>query len=212
MNLAERLDRKIALLQELDRLGVPPSHIHRIEAVKDEIGRRGCTKSHIAAVQLAKSHQFPHACILEDDFVLQVSPEMFHQQVNEALKNDFDVLFLGMTPISLSRVGGSLHRVHTALAMPAFIVSHNYYDKLIHIYQQALTENIAHDLVTQRYQPKDRWYGFWPPLSRQRAGFSDIEKRHVDYAYLDVQGSMLRPERPLSFINTPYGRIYRHQE
>ena len=55
-----------------------------------------------------------------------------------------------------------------------------------------MKERIPHDLVTQRYQKNDLWYGIYPAIARQRPGFSDIEGRNVDYKYLDVDGKMLQ--------------------
>ena len=123
----------------------------------------------------------------------------------------WSVLFLGMTPIRLDNVtahvpsSSSTHhlrtfaqkpssvkkqlvRVRSALAMCGYVVNHSYFHILAQIFQRALIEEIEHDRITQLYQGHHLWFGFFPPLAIQGAGFSDIEKRVVDYHPYEVEG------------------------
>ena len=198
INLKERGDRKKEIENVLfNELNLPKNQVQRIEAVASVPGYTGCTKSHLLALERAIESKCNYVCILEDDFMLTVSPEAFYQRVNEAwqrTKGDFDVIFLAMTGIRLEPIKEmkDFHRVRAALAMPAFVVHSRYFEKLKTIYQLALQERTPHDLVTQRYQPIHQWYGFFPPIGKQRPGFSDIENRVVDYGYLEVDGRMIQ--------------------
>ena len=141
-------------------------------------------------------HNVKNACIFEDDVTLcdGVTPQQFNTVLSNSfgkVSNKFDIFYITMTPISIEDVDGFTKRVKKALAMPAFIINRSYYSKLLNIYKKALDTNKPHDLVTQLYQHIDRWYGIFPAIARQEPGYSDIEKREVDYTYLDVKGSMI---------------------
>jgi len=63
---------------------------------------------------------------------------------------------------------------------------------MIAIFDKALSTNKPHDLFTQEYQRIDKWYGFINPIAKQKPGFSDIERRYMDYTYLLVGHYMLK--------------------
>jgi glycosyl transferase family 25 len=195
INLEKRTDRKKNIIEEFKKLGIPSSKIVRFNAVQNKVGFMGCTHSHLKCVQAAISFGCKRICLFEDDFVLVAKPEEFHTCVNRMMDhvcNNFDVIYLAMTPIKLQKIQNlkTEYRVLQALAMPAMIVNRNFLKTLKSIYQSALDEKKEHDLVTQRFQSSQKWYGFYPPIARQRPGLSDIENRDVDYFKLE-NGQML---------------------
>jgi len=210
INLADRTDRNKDMLDVLlNQLKLPQNKVERVEAIRKSHGFTGCTDSHLKAVNLAIASGVRNVCIFEDDFMLVESPKDFNRRVSEAwkeIKNEYDVMFLAMTPIQLEKTNiFGFHRVIAGLAMPAFIVSRTYLPKLKAIYEIALKEKKPHDMITQRFQPGNKWFGFYPVIARQRPGFSDIEKRFTDYGYLDVKGSMLKDRTDIFRDNTSTG-------
>jgi len=196
INLARREDRNRQMLNMFEKYSFPSDKITRINAIEDHPGFTGCTKSHLKSVQNIKAFQgIDFLVLMEDDFEPIVNVFEFHKQINEAiqfLNFDFDVLFMAMTPIKLEEtLVKGLHRVRSALGMAGLIISIKYLPKMIDIYQQYLKQKKPHDLITQLYQPRDKWYGFFPPIARQRPNYSDIEKRFTDYHNLEVQGVLL---------------------
>ena len=196
INLARREDRNRQMLSMFDKYSFPSDKITRINAIEDHPGFTGCTKSHLKSVQNIRVFQGNEfLVIMEDDFEPIVNVFEFHKQINEAmqfLNFDFDVLFMAMTPIKLEETSVKrLHRVRCALGMAGLIINIKYLPKMIDIYQQSLKQKKPHDLITQLYQPRDKWYGFFPPIARQRPNYSDIEKRFTDYHDLEVQGVLL---------------------
>jgi GR25 family glycosyltransferase involved in LPS biosynthesis len=194
INLSDRKDKRKDLIEELKKLGIPSDKVYRINATRHFQGFIGCTLSHKKALTLGIIKNAKKMCLLEDDFMLQISPERFHRKVNFALKtlpSDFNVLYLAMTPILLKEIDKehSLQKVNKALAMPAMIINANYFQTLYQIYDNAYKSNVPHDLVTQQYQPTDKWYGFYPQIGGQRPGFSDIELKNVNYA--DLEGGRM---------------------
>jgi len=204
INLEKRADRDKAMKKLLlDDLKLPPKKVRRIDAIYDDPSFRGCTKSHLLALTTAIKSNSKFVCIFEDDYALTTDVRTFNSRIESAwkyLKEDFDIIFLACTPIRLENTNEKqFFRVKQALAMPGMIVHQKYFEKLKKIYEQALSEKKAHDLITQMYQPKDKWYGFWPPIGRQAPGYSDIEHSMVNYGYLDVQGRMIQNKDKLKF-------------
>ena len=203
INLNHRTDRHEQMQTLLHQtLRIPYDKIKRIEAIADDPGFRGCTRSHLKALKEGFRTNIQYLCLMEDDLMLvdNVTADLFHQTVQkgwDTCQGDFDVMYLAMTPIKLEPVNtvSRLHRVRQALAMPALIINVRYFEKLQTIYETALKTKKPHDLVTQLYQPTDVWYGYYPPLMRQRPGYSDIEKRNTDYKHLEIDGKMLTIRR-----------------
>jgi hypothetical protein len=129
--------------------------------------------------------------VCEDDFSV-LTLEQFHNSMNSVACHDFGVLMVGMTPIRLTELVGSVVHVHQALGLGSYVIQSKYYVKMLSIFEEALTLNQPHDMITQRYQTSDQWLGFFPAIARQAPGFSDIENRHTDYGFLEVDAQMLQ--------------------
>lgn len=192
INLDRRTDRRSHMNRQSALLQHP---FERISAIDN--GFMGCTSSHLQAVTLAAERQYPYVLILEDDFQLDVPVTTFKRLVCSTLQvlnqqHTWHVLMLNMTPIDLVKRGNHarLYRTRRALAMPAYIVHRSYYTRLQTVFQTALRLKQPCDLATQRVQPRDAWYGLYPGICRQKPGYSDLEKRQVNYRHLE-SGSML---------------------
>lgn len=197
INLDDRKDRRTHMETLLAQtLGVPHDRFERVAAVRDTPGWKGCAQSHVKAVELALERRYRYVCILEDDFCPLVSSSEFSASIQKAwavLPADFHVLMLGQTPIRMQRLHQDpLYRVKQALAMPGYIVAQEYLPVLLQAFRQALATERPIDLLTQKLQASDQWYGFFPPIARQLPGFSDIENRDTDYGYLEIQAHMLK--------------------
>lgn len=191
INLDSRTDRKQQILSVLQTdLDVPAHKIQRIPAVKSNPGFKGCAQSHFMAMEKAMEHNYRCVCILEDDFMPMVDTQTFSNHITN-IKDDFDVLMLGMTPIKIKKYRNNTYRIQASLGMPGYIVHRKYFSTLSRIFKEAMEKGVPIDLQTQLYQPRHTWIGFYPPIARQRPGFSDIEQRHTDYSYLEIDGKML---------------------
>jgi GR25 family glycosyltransferase involved in LPS biosynthesis len=186
INLKERIDRKHQIIFQFQNLGIPCKKVIRIDAIKS--GFRGCTKSHINAIRFAFIHNCHKVMICEDDWI--VINDNFNTIMNQ-VDIDFNVFMVGMTPIRLKHTIDTIYNIHQSLGMGCYIVTKNYFPMLLRIFNEALTKNTPHDLITQMYQKENKWYGFYPAIARQSPGWSDIEQKMVDYAYLELDGQML---------------------
>ena len=102
INLAERLDRRLEMLQELHAAGlsVEPGHIEFFPAVKApdtggfrNAGVHGCFRSHLEALKLSRSEGARNVLILEDDASL--SSRFLHDE--EILVEQLSQIPWGMT-------------------------------------------------------------------------------------------------------------------
>ena len=81
-------------------------------------------------------------------------------------------------------------RISSCNTTGCYLVCSRYYDTLIHNFEEGLHGFIANpgnatayacDSYWKRLQCEDRWYLITPICIIQRAGYSDIEKKEVDY-------------------------------
>ena len=189
INLEKRTDRRAQFLLQAQSLGIPCEKVVRINALIS--GFRGCTLSHRNAIHFAILQNCKQIMICEDDFtVLDLS--IFHASLNTAVSHKWNVLMAVMSPIRLVTIDKYICKVRQALGMCGYIVRNSYFVKLLQIFEESLTKNQPHDMITQQYQDRDQWYGLQIPVAHQANGWSDIENRMTDYKYLEIDRSMLQ--------------------
>jgi glycosyl transferase family 25 len=192
--LFEKQCKELASIYPKDFSFIP---VTRFSAIKDEEnGAIGCTKSHIECLRLAKANGWDHVLILEDD-ALVTHPEILVHQVNSFLsrfRDEWDVLlFSGNNYPPFKIEAPDCFRVANCQTTGCYLVCSRYYDKLIRNFEEGLEGLITNpenkgayacDSFWKRLQQQDRWYLITPLCVIQRAGYSDIEKREVDYEKL----------------------------
>ena len=192
--LFERHFEELTSLYQKDFSFTP---VPRFSAVKDEEnGAIGCTKSHIECLRMAKDNGWDHVLILEDDALI-IHPEILVHQVTSFLsrfRDEWDVvLFSGNNYPPFKIETSFCFRVGNCKTTGAYLVCSRYYDKLIHNFEEGLKELISNpgnitayacDSYWKRLQCQDRWYLITPLCVIQRAGYSDIEKKNVNYEKL----------------------------
>lgn len=193
INLENRTDRKIQFEDELKNQDF--YNFKRFNAVKDPVkGYIGCSKSHLECLKLAKQNNYPYVIIFEDDFEFLINKHEFHNLLNNLLQIEYDVFMLGYNTIEFLNITSyipdkSIYRIKNTQTASGYIVSARYYDKLISNFQDGLRllqttdeySNYAIDQYWKRLQDKDIWLCYKKRIGKQRASYSDIEKRLVDY-------------------------------
>jgi glycosyl transferase, family 25 len=203
INLDTRNDRRELFEKQFEELtSLYPKDftftpVPRFSAIKDEEnGAIGCTKSHIECLRLAKANGWDHVLILEDD-ALVTHPEILVHQVNSFLsrfRDEWDVLlFSGNNYPPFQVHSPDCFRVANCQTTGCYLVGSRYYDNLLQNFEEGLAAFMANpgkhyayacDSYWKRLQMKDRWYLITPLCVIQRAGYSDIEKKEVDYEKL----------------------------
>jgi glycosyl transferase family 25 len=212
INLDSRNDRRELFEKQFEELtslypkdfGFTP--VPRFSAIKnEENGAIGCTKSHIECLRYARDNGWDHILMLEDDALL-IHPEILVHQVNSFLsrfRDEWDVLlFSGNNYPPFKVEAPDCFRVANCQTTGCYLVCSRYYDKLIRNFEEGLKTLIANpgnaaayacDSYWKRLQQQDRWYLITPLCVIQRAGYSDIEKRNVDYERLMTDLVKKRP-------------------
>jgi GR25 family glycosyltransferase involved in LPS biosynthesis len=215
INLDSRVDRLVQVKAELLQWGI--QNPERFNAVKTAKGAIGCTLSHIKCLELAKERNYPHVFICEDDIHCVDIPRM-RAQVEEFYKantgDTWDVLILGGNNAPPYRMlNDGLMQVYNCQTTTGYIVRQHYYDKLIANFREGIKhlmrnpENhreYAIDIYWKRLQQQDRWFMLIPLTITQRASYSNVEGREVDYSrmMLDHEKRWLQQQmRSMTYVN-----------
>jgi len=189
INLDSRPDRRKQVENELNALSWK---YQRFAAIKRNPGCIGCGASHLAVLKMAKQKNLPYVVILEDDITFKN-----HKRVNNKLqrifaaKTNFDVLLLAGNIIGTNnrKINNDLIKITAAQTTTGYIVRRHYYNTLINNFKNGLQrlrprKIINRFIIDQHWkllQPKHKWLCLWPILAYQRASYSDIEQKKVDY-------------------------------
>ena len=188
INLKKRTDRKIHADMQFHKMGICAE---RVDAVECSTGTIGCALSHIKCLELAKSRQWSHVCICEDD-ILFTNPKRVKNTANFLFEyGTWDVLLLGANIAPpFFKVSECCMRVANAQTTTGYIVKQHYYDTLIrnikegisNLLQYPIHKNLyAIDIYWKRLQRKDIWFIITPLSVVQYPDYSDIEQRNVNY-------------------------------
>ena len=190
INLEHRTDRRAHVESELKKIGL--SNFTRMNAIKMDNGSIGCSLSHLKCLRMAKENGWSHVLIVEDDIQFLI-PDVFMRQLNRFLSSNtpWDVILIaGNNKGPFIQVNEYAVKVKGCQTTTGYLVSNHYYDKLIQnvsIGIENLLRNPRHNVVYaidqywKRLQEEDNWYLITPLTVVQRDGYSDIEKKRVNY-------------------------------
>jgi len=190
INLDHREDRREYVLNELKKIGLVEPE--RFSAIKMPAGNVGCTLSHIRCLELAKSREWPHVFICEDDITF-TNPSVFLDSLKNFVDSNlvWDVLIIGgnnAPPFTI--INSFCVRVQNTQTTTGYIGKKEYYDRLIANYKEGLAnlmresekkKMFAIDVWWKQLQQRDRWYLLTPLTVNQKYDYSDIEERVTDY-------------------------------
>jgi GR25 family glycosyltransferase involved in LPS biosynthesis len=193
INLEQRTDRLEHAMSEFKKMNI---NAERVNAVKMKNGAIGCTMSHIKCIELAKSRDWEHVFICEDDITF-LNPELLKRNIEMFYNNDdilWDVLIIGGNNVppyqQLYEYAARIFRNQTTTG---YIVNKHYYDVLLTNFKESATNLLrnpnnkreyALDIYWNRLQMQDFWYMITPPTVTQYENYSDIEKRNTNYDFL----------------------------
>jgi glycosyl transferase family 25 len=196
INLNSRTDRNEYMQTELAKLGVLDRATRFPAIAMPNLGAIGCSLSHLKCLQMAKTNQWTHVLILEDD-VSFLNPSTLSQQVNTFLKNNsdnnWDVLLFGGNVASgnYDVINPAYIQIRRCMTTTAYLVNGHYLDTLVQNVKDGITEFVQHKHMKQRFaidvywmklQERDRWFLITPLTVTQRADYSDIENAYTDYS------------------------------
>lgn len=183
INLESRPDRLEKITLELERFGLKSK---RFNAIKTRNGAIGCGKSHVSCLKQSNGTTL----ILEDDIKWTMTRQRVDSIIESFIsKMKWDVLILsGVVNCSVPVMDG-ISKAIDVQTTTAYIVNKHYVQTLIDNFQQAV-ENMesgkpnnenAIDIYWKKLQKTDNWYVMTPSACVQSEGYSDIEKKVVNY-------------------------------
>jgi GR25 family glycosyltransferase involved in LPS biosynthesis len=185
INLAERQDRWIDIMEEMEEFQVPLDRIERFNAIKHEKGYMGCTMSHLSCLKIAKERRYNNVLILEDDFSFHHSHyPVGYQDVMRVLEEidfEWNVLFWSANVLAQKSYHPNFDRIQDAQTTSGYMVHHRYFNTLIQEFENCVSDNGFIDIHWKHLQKKDSWFIFQKKIGYQRQSYSDIEERFVHY-------------------------------
>lgn len=192
INLESRKDREIYVKNQLKSIGISAT---RFNAVKLPNGALGCSMSHLKCLEMAKTNNWDHVMIVEDDITF-LNPALFAKQLNKFLDihKVWDVVIIGGNNIPpYKQIDETCVKISKCQTTTGYMVKSHYYDTLIENYRDGikllLKEPQKHILYAiDKYwfqlQENHRWYLIIPLTVTQKQDYSDIEKRNTNYINL----------------------------
>jgi len=194
INLEHRKDRLVHIFRELEKTNINPDKVIRIEAIFNRnMGSIGCSKSHCLALEKFIESGKDTCVILEDDFEFTQSQDVINELIDKVFNNvkDFDVLMLSSNTYSEQPTEHSfITKIMNAKTTSGYAVSKKIAPTLLNNYKEGvnLLELYGHqdggyciDSYWQKLQIISNWYCLNPKIGKQMAGYSDIEKKEVNY-------------------------------
>lgn len=191
INMDHRTDRLDDIMEELERVGVPPAKIKRIPGVKDKYPALGCSKAHLEALLDCKTNGYRTCIVLEDDFVFKDEKPGVWSQLNWLVAShvEWDMILLARNANLWEHTNfDPLVRIVAAQTTGGYMVHANFLDVLIDNVRNGIAEldkGYDPDLCIDQYwkliQKQNKWYTFHPRMGHQRNSFSDIQNTVTDY-------------------------------
>ena len=199
INLDHRTDRRMQIEQELTNIGLIDKAM-RIKAVQPPSGDGaiGCTMSHISCIKYAIQQNLDHVLILEDDICFgdQQTISVFKSSFNNFLQTNLKwnvILFAGNNVGNFIPIDNCAVKVEKCQTTTGYLVKNEYFQTLLNnfmtgikllINSPRLRPLFAIDTFWFKLQAAHDWFLIIPQVVHQREGYSDIEKRVVNYKHV----------------------------
>ena len=196
INLDRRTDRRKEAEDTFEQLGLGDVVVRLSATEMPSNPLRGCLQSHLRALRLAQREGWKRVFITEDDVALLGDAASTRTQLHDALAcidehvasgswAPWDVLLLaGNNAGPFAQLAADVVRVANCQACTAYIVQAAYIPVLIQCWEKALAARQPLDIAWKALQRADSWLFIVPPIAVQRASYSDIQGRLMDYGLL----------------------------
>ena len=193
INLDSRTDRWNECQQMFSKYNL---EVERFSAFEPNIEATCCInnkkfsliRTHREIIKICKENDINNVLIFEDDvefcdYLPNYTKSSFEERFNNSisyLPTDWNVLYLGCGNYTNNRsfVGGELYKIGYGLTTHAIAINKNFYDVILNKLESPFQEL---DTIYCELLHKHNCFSYYPNLISQRASFSDIENKHVNY-------------------------------
>jgi GR25 family glycosyltransferase involved in LPS biosynthesis len=206
INLEHRKDRLEQSMEQFESLGV----LDRVQFVKaitydnSKLDPRqnslmGCLLSHYRVLKDAEENGYENILVFEDDFKFTKDKEYVDQKIDKCTKElplDWDMLYLGAYFVNgydypcIEDYSENLKKVNTAFCAHSLAYSGAGINKILSLLdikgyddvERFSKEEESYDwFLVRHFQYENSCFAADELLCEQSAGFSDIEKKFLDY-------------------------------
>lgn len=191
INLDHRVDRMTTVIENFKLIGL--TDYQRFSAIKTDMGWDGCNKSHLGVIEDARKNGYENFLVFEDDFVLHENfVELFTEFMGQ-LPSDWDMVYFGgntSMATTKERVSKNLIKPNSILTTHCYGMKNTIYDKVLDESPNMSPQSgffrgqVIDVYYSQKICPTHNVYLTNPMLCTQSNGYSDIEKRNVNYTNL----------------------------
>jgi GR25 family glycosyltransferase involved in LPS biosynthesis len=190
INLEKRKDRNQECVNELQKNNIIAKRFTAIDGKlivnanwNYSLGALGCLQSHLEIIKEAKNNKYNSILILEDDVVFKDNLENNFKQYYAQLNKEWDILYLSGNynkhiQNSFEKITDNIIKCNLTYTTHCYAIKNTIYDILIDILNKA-TKPI--DVEYAKIQKNLNCYAFYPGISTQREGYSDIENKKINY-------------------------------
>jgi len=191
INLDSRTDRWQHAQEEFKKAGILDK-VQRFSAIREDDGRVGVIKSNLAIVKMAKQKKLKNVLVFEDDFefIVDDPQKVLQTSIDQAKGINWHLFYLGAnTHEKLIKFKPNLIALRNAFAVHSMAYSSLVYDSFINKYEGIKSIRTFDDILdvylAKNIQTKGVCLMVNPMMTTQMNSFSDIEKRIVDYSFIE---------------------------
>jgi GR25 family glycosyltransferase involved in LPS biosynthesis len=193
INLEKRQDRWQHAQKEFEKVGIL-DRVERVSGIEsgEFNGNVGCNKSHIKCVELARKRKIDNVLVLEDDVIFINDTLKILDKAVKQLDFPWHMLYLGAnTHQSLVKIKPNLSLLKVGFALHAAVYNKKIYDPILDNFKCKDfldPKNILdfYDVwLANKIQTKYTCLVCSPIIATQYNDFSDIQKKVVDYSFIE---------------------------
>jgi len=188
INLDHRIDRWEKVVDRFKSINL--NDYERFSAIKSQEGWEGCKLSHLSIIKIAKERGYKNFIVFEDDFLLHDNFENLLKDTLSQLPNNWDMFYLGgNTSYSKYKelISPNIIKLDSVLTTHCYAMKETLYDRVLNEAnkmspQRDFFRGQAIDVYYSQFICKDsNVYIAEPMLCYQEEGYSDIEKKIMNY-------------------------------
>ncbi len=192
INLDHRTDRWEKVQKEFDSVGVL-YRVQRFSAIKHSDGRIGVIKSNLALMKMAKEKNLKNILIFEDDVhFINDSVEILTNALEQIGTLKWSAIYLGANTHTkleiITRSKPNILQLKNAFAAHSIAYNSNVFNIFINKYEGLETieyNDILDVWLANSIQKKNLCLVLNPIITTQYESYSDIEKRDVNYSFME---------------------------
>jgi GR25 family glycosyltransferase involved in LPS biosynthesis len=191
INLDYRTDRWANAQIEFSKAGILDK-VKRFSAIKHDDGRVGVIKSNLEILKIAKEKKLKNVLIFEDDvkFIYDNPNEILQMSIDQIKGINWHLFYLGAnTHDKLIKFKPNLILLKNSFAVHSMAYSNLMFDIFIKRYENIKEiknfDDVLDVYLARQIQEKYVCLMVNPMLTTQMNSYSDIEKRVVDYSFIE---------------------------